>query len=100
MLPIARFYEDETQNHIKGAFKETLPKHISISLQVQYNLAYLLFELAVQCLRAALRSGMGREHALLRLVVGTPIAIMHRFLLAVNRLIQLGRAGARHSSLV
>ena len=43
---------------------------------------------------------MGREHALLRLVVGTPIAIMHRFLLAVNRLVQLGRAGARHSSLV
>ena len=100
MLPIARFYEDERKNHIKGAFKETLPKHISITLQVQYLHAYLLFELAVECLGAALRSGMGREHALLRLVVRTPIAIMHRFLLAVNRLIQLGRTSTCHSSLV
>ena len=43
---------------------------------------------------------MSRGHALLRLVVRTPIAIMERFLLAVNRLVQLGRTSSCHSSLV
>ena len=43
---------------------------------------------------------MSREHALLRLVIRTPITIMQRFLLAVDRLVQLGRTRSLHSSLV